>query len=296
MMGKFAVFILSHGRADNVRTVKTLIDGGYSGEYYIIIDNEDEQAQEYIRRYGDKVIVFDKLAISRRVDTADIMMDRRGVVFARNASFDIAKQLGLDIFLQLDDDYTCFSYRTVRQRQLKQYRAKQLDRLFSAMMTFQDDTGALTVALSQGGDFIGGRLSKRVRDRVLRKAMNTFFCRTDKPFEFFGRINEDTNMYVTLGSRGELILSVVDAMVNQATTQKQKGGLTEIYLDSGTYVKSFYSVMYMPSAVKIGIMSTTHKRIHHVVDWERCVPKIINQQYRKQDIQEAGGSHATEVL
>ena len=46
-------------------------------------------------------------------------------------------------------------------------------------------------------------------------------------------------MYVTLGSRGEKIFSVTDASLIQKETQANAGGLTDIYLDVGTYVKSF---------------------------------------------------------
>ena len=35
----FAIFILSHGRPDEVFTVKTLQKVGYTGKYYFIIDN-----------------------------------------------------------------------------------------------------------------------------------------------------------------------------------------------------------------------------------------------------------------
>ncbi len=33
------------------------------------------------------------------------------------------------------------------------------------------------------------------------------------------------------------------------STQQTTGGMTEAYQENGTYVKSFYSVMHMPSAV-----------------------------------------------
>ena len=32
---------------------------------------------------------------------------------------------------------------------------------------------------------------------------------------------------------------------------------------TGTYVKSFYSVMYAPSCVKISTLGTSNKRIHY---------------------------------
>ena len=42
MRNDFAIFILSHGRANKVKTLKTLKDCGYNGKWYIIIDNEDK--------------------------------------------------------------------------------------------------------------------------------------------------------------------------------------------------------------------------------------------------------------
>ena len=111
--------------------------------------------------------------------------------------------------------------------------------------------------------------------------MNTFFCDVEKPFQFLGRINEDVNTYTRLGSTGWLGLTVTDGQINQKQTQKNKGGMSTVYLDSGTYLKSFYSVMGMPSAVRIQEMGDKNKRIHHAVEWESCVPMILNEQYKK---------------
>ena len=122
------------------------------------------------------------------------------------------------------------------------------------------------------------------RKKILRKAMNSFFCRTDRPFYFYGRINEDTTMYVRYGEQGKLIFTPMAFMLNQGQTQKNAGGLTEMYLDSGTYVKSFYSVMYSPSCVKVAAMGDKHMRMHHQVSWEYCTPKILNARYKREAI------------
>ena len=116
----------------------------------------------------------------------------------------------------------------------------------------------------------------------MRKAMNTFFCKTSHRFDFLGRINEDVNTYTYLGSKGERIFTYSHACINQMQTQSNSGGMTELYLDSGTYVKSFFSVMIMPSCVSIKSMGDKHKRLHHNVKWDCCVPKIINQRYKKE--------------
>ncbi len=39
----FAVFILTHGRPDTIRTLDTLKRGNYTGKWYLVIDNEDKQ-------------------------------------------------------------------------------------------------------------------------------------------------------------------------------------------------------------------------------------------------------------
>lgn len=111
--------------------------------------------------------------------------------------------------------------------------------------------------------------------------MNTFFCDVEKPFSFVGRINEDVNTYTVLGSRGVLFFTYMDSMITQKQTQKQKSGMSDVYLDGGTYTKSFYSVVGMPSCVKISEMGETHRRIHHHVEWGNCVPMILNEKHRK---------------
>lgn len=285
MRNDFAVFILSHGRPDNVITLNTLKKANYTGKWYIVIDNEDDKADKYYKKYGtDKVIMFDKLEISKKFDTADMSQERRTVVYARNACFEIAEKLGLTYFLELDDDYNNFSYRKEIDGLLTQrVNVKQADKMFELMIDFLEKTQALTVAFGQGGDYVGGLNSGLYKAQVKRKAMNTFFCTTKRPFKFVGRINEDTNTYVLYGSRGHLFLTICDVMINQLETQSNKGGMTDVYLNSGTYLKSFYTVMMCPSCVKISRMgnTSTSKRIHHRIDWNSAVPKIISERYKK---------------
>ena len=66
----FAVFILTHGRADKVRTYKTLKRQGYTGKLYIIIDNTDKQQENYIETFGkENVYIFNKKDVGTRCDT-----------------------------------------------------------------------------------------------------------------------------------------------------------------------------------------------------------------------------------
>ncbi len=90
-------------------------------------------------------------------------------------------------------------------------------------------------------------------------------------------------MSVVLGARGDLILTVSRFYLGQMATQQQKGGLTEQYLDTGTYLKSFYTLMMAPSCTRIQTMGHSHRRVHHAIRWSNAVPKIVSSRYRKPD-------------
>ena len=164
MRDDFCVFILSHGRANNLKTLKTIQNQGYTGKWYIVIDNEDDQEQEYRKKYKEHILQFDKLAISKQFDTADLEENRKTIVYARNACFMLASQVGVKYFLELDDDYTRFEYKQKMGDVLKTYTVKNLDLLFMQMIEFFETSGATTIAFAQGGDFIGGADSPAVKN------------------------------------------------------------------------------------------------------------------------------------
>jgi hypothetical protein len=278
----FAVFILTHGRPENISTVRVLKEGHYTGKLFFLLDNEDETIDEYVKEYGkENIIVFDKQLIFDSTDTMELTGEHKAILFARKAVFQEAEKLKLKYFLMLEDDFTAIMFRFPEDNKLGYLDCKNLDELFSAMIDFLIESDATTVAFAQGGDFIGGINQKNFYKGLLRKAMNSFFCRTDRPIDFRGTMNEDVTAYTTLGSRGKLFFTFTKANIVQKGTQSLEGGMSEVYKDTGTFMKSFYSVMSMPSAVKIAMMGDKHYRIHHNVNWNNCVPEIINQRYKK---------------
>lgn len=282
-MDDFVIFILSHGRPDSVITANRLKKHGYTGDFFVVIDNEDKEFEKYRKNYGDKVIVFDKKAIAETFDEGDNFNDRRAVIYARNACFEIAKSMGKKYFMQLDDDYNDFRYKINAEGEpINRKAILNLDKILKSMLDYYKKIPARSIAMAQGGDFIGGvknGIMASVNNR--RKAMNTFICSTDRAFNFVGRINEDVNTYVWYQSTGNLFLTVPLVAIQQNKTQKNKGGMTELYLDSGTYIKSFYTVMYSPSAVTIKIMGTKSPRLHHSINWDCAVPAIIREDYKR---------------
>ena len=89
----FVAFILTHGRPDRVLTYEKLRKHGYTGKIYIVCDDEDKTLPEYRKRFGD-VLVFSKSEIAKTFDEGDNFGDRRAIIYARNACFELAQQIG----------------------------------------------------------------------------------------------------------------------------------------------------------------------------------------------------------
>jgi hypothetical protein len=286
MFNKFCVFIISHGRPNNVVTLKTLKRCGYFGPLFIVCDNEDKTIDEYRSNFGEKrILVFDKIKYAAMVDNCDNFQNRRTTTHARNACFDFAASLGFECFLVLDDDYTDFRFCFDRQSKFVRKKARSISKAFDVIVAMLEaDERIDSICILQTGDLMGGgsngSLCKGHYPFRKRKAMNSFFCKTNRRFWFFSRLNEDVNTYLALGSRGRLFFTIPDMYLQQAPTQKNKGGMSEAYLSSGTYVKSFYSVMICPSFAKVADLKAMG-RIHHQIDWEHAVPKIIDESHRK---------------
>jgi hypothetical protein len=295
MREDFCAFILTHGRPDRVHTYNTLMKAGYTGKVFIVIDDEDKAADEYRKRFGDKVLQFCKSEWAAKTDEGDNFQHRKAIVYARNACWDLARQVGCRYFVQFDDDYKDFNIRYDSSLHYVSGSVhKTIDGILLACLEFFKNIPAEAVAMSQGGDHIGGggviRADKQIGGwdgpSLRRKCMNSWFCDTKKQFQFFGHMNEDVSAYVVYGLRGKLFLTVMQAMLTQLPTQVTAGGMSDLYLESGTYVKSFYTVMAAPSCTKVGTMGDPRSiagnyRIHHKINWHNCAPKILREQTRK---------------
>jgi len=273
-MKDYCVFILTHGRPKNVWTYKTLKNYGYTGDVYFVVDNEDKTIEQYQNIFGyDKVKVFDKKKMADKIDEANNFDNRKVIVHARNYCFELAQELGYKYFIQLDDDYYYFGYRYDEGAK----KIKNLDKVFSIMFDFYKSTNITSIAFSQGGDHIGGFGGIKLK----RKCMNSFFCSTERPFNFIGSINEDVNTYTTLAGRGHVFFTFTNLQLDQKDSQTQKEGMSNIYQAQGTYIKSFSTVLMQPANVCVKMMNANNTRIHHSVNWKSTTPMIIDEKHKK---------------
>ena len=280
----FCVFILSYGRPNKNKTLRTLLEKGYeyNQDWYIICSDDDKTLNEYKENYGDRLLIFNKDKVITHIDMGDNFNKKNVVIFARIMSLVFAQKMGYRFFLQFDDDYSIFRNRFIYDNKtLVHNTISNLDRMFEVHLNFLKNTSCTIVAMAQGGDMIGGVGNTNVIKGYKRKVMNSFFCDVQRPFFFYGTMNEDATYYAHSGRKGILVLTLYGYMLDQETTQQSSGGLTEIYLEGGTYLKSFYSVMYSPSNIKIGKIGTKkNQRIHHKINGRYTNPCIIDKKYK----------------
>ena len=277
MLDDFCIFIISHNRAGNVKTADSLDRYNYTGDWYIVIDDEDDLGP-YTKEYGgDRVQYLANEGALPETDRGDNFKQHDTPLYTRNQLWDLADELGYKYFLVLDDDYTNIQYRFDNQFEYNPEVTDNFDSYIGPAIEYLESADLDALCMAQGGDFIGGEESQMAQQvQTKRKAMNSFLCKTDRPFKFRGTMNDDVNTYVRAAQYGKLFLTANLMSIEQGSTQQNEGGITDLYKAEGTYVKSFYTILYAPSCTSLRELSgRSAERIHHSISWRNAVPKIV---------------------
>ena len=250
MRDDFAVFILSHGRAGSLTTVNSLKKAGYTGKWFVIIDDLDDQRDAYAEKFGENVITFDKKLWAEKTDTITNTGDLRSPVFARNACYEIARELGIKFFAEMDDDIMLFNFRYEDCGKLKGKPVKKADELFEAMLKWQEDCGITSLGIACGAGMIGG-VGGKFKQGILRSLHQAFILRTDDPIKFVGLLNEDGIATEWCDRIGKMAFEITSVAQNCPKRSSNEGGLNDLYKANNEYVRAFYSIVACPAQVKI---------------------------------------------
>lgn len=274
MLDSFAVFIISHGRAGKVITLETLKRCGYSGRYFIVVDNEDNQLERYFGEYGaENVIVFNKQEYVEKIDTISVGAERKTPLFARNAVNDIASKKGLRFYAVYDDDLTDILYRYDDRGKLRKKNITCIDEIFDVMVEFMDDADVDAMAFTNAGGLIGG-VGGRWREGLRRQGANTYILRTDRTYPFIGTYNEDMNLSLLMAAVGRLIFELTHIAFYAPERGSNTGGLSEAYTQKDWHYINFHSVVCCPWCCKTKADKLT-------VKWKNALPMIISERWKK---------------
>lgn len=278
---KFAVFITSHGRADRVLTYDALRTAGYTGQIWVVIDDEDDIAS-YRHHYFSELLVYNKQACIDKCDTVIPTSQRASVTYPRIFVEDVAKEFKLDAFMVIDDDMPCFRYRWVEDNKVRSLSMKSgMNEVleYYAQFIIEHDIAATTFVHTMF--YIGGTqgLDKRITEQ---RELNGVFIRNTKfDVDWTGVMRQDmiTNL---LTSRRGYIWWALPFVVFETLPMNEHGvndgGMKETYDAIDNYKRSFLGVIAVPSCCKIGC---ANGRIKIICDWNKGCSKIISGRYKK---------------
>lgn len=194
----YAVFIISHGRPE-CRTYKTM---GHLPNCYIVCDDEDELLGEYQRRYGERVVVFNRERYVQGTDWGFNKVKRNHAVFARNAVYDIAREKGFRYFFVVDDDFRSMAIRFWGASGKGRYKPRNLGRVMGEYAEFLKVSHAAVVGVAGGREFIGGGHC----GDIARTARNFYCCDAEQPLNFGSVFLEDTSANVLGWMQGKITI------------------------------------------------------------------------------------------
>lgn len=269
----YAIFIISHGRAENLLTMLALEKSNVKSNVYIIIDNLDAQKEKYFELYEDKVIVFDKEKMLKKTDTMDNFHNLSSAVYARNFCFELAKKLKVDYFICLDDDIKYFCNRYDNQGSLSRSEIKDIDDVFNIYIDYMQKANITCIGFGNEGGYIGGVFGKFAKG-FGRTANQAMIIKTNSDIKYLGTQNEDFNICCRYFEK--IFMEIYKISIFTPKRGTNEGG--NDYGLSNEYCSNFYSVMLAPSCnkIKLGKNSAILKR-----KWNMLLPEIVSEVYKK---------------
>lgn len=274
---KYAIYIITHGRADKQITLNTLLKCGYKGDWYLLCDDEDEQLDKYKELYGDRVVVFSKDDYIDKVDFLTNNVKRTSTIFVRNAVYDVAMKMGYEYFGMFDDDISDFSWRYVDGEHLKQKKVEDITLYFDAVVEYMKDASLAAVGVASAGQMVGG-VETFLQKRWYYNICQSFFCNVHKRMTFDGILAPDLNAVIRAGREGKVLIEPLFMQHTSPDRGSKSGGLKDLYDASNEYVWNFYPVIYSPSNVSIYIKNGAFRTKKNHINME---PRILSERYRK---------------
>lgn len=281
-MYKTAIFILTHGRPYNQKTLKTLNHLGCTEKIYLVLDDQDSTVQNYIDEYGaDNIIVFNKNHYVHTTDTGLYEPVFKFAVYARNAIEDIAVDMGLDYFVMLDDDITNIRLRYVddgsmRTSQTQGYITPILYRCYEYMD--KADIGCLSLGF--GNMYMQGCKALEVGSPRQRVCVLTFIRSVRHPIRWRLNMVEDLITSIDASMRGYVWLQFLPLQVDVCMSEGLvKGGNSDAYNEFGRFRLNSFPILVYPSSNKLRFVND-----HWVTSTciNTAIPKIISSSYRKE--------------
>lgn len=271
------IFIPSYHRPHNNKTADYFIRNGYDpNKIHVVLDSEADDIAEYeqeAKMNGYKLHVFDMEEARRRYDYVHRPSKaRRSAGQARNMFYDIAKDLGIDFFIVIDDDTNHYEFRPFG-RYCRIAKIGEVRHVFSRIKEMMQKRHIGLFGLSQTGEMFENSDTKQIRNKV----MNTTFVNTNHIYRGErGVQDDDTSQFVTIQNEGYFVGSIRNGIVlHQTLSATATGGLTELYNECKLLNKAIVCVIQFPAAIIAEKQVMNGGRLHHRIKARYLIPKIL---------------------
>ena len=278
-MNECAIFILSNGRPDKVKTYDYL-KTSFSGDVYILCDDQDETLPDYKDKFGSKVIVFNKDEWVKKSDPMDNFNSKKSVLYARNAVFEIAGAMGYRYFVMTDDDIKDLQFRYEQDGKLLAKPVSNLDKAIDYIVQLMNTTAISYFSFGTDKNFIGGVQNRNFQKKVIDKVYNFIICKSGQQHSYKGIMNEDEIHNVISLSTGVLLKSLTAIQIVMEPVGKgETGGNSETYKENGyySYTRNFYPIIACPFLE----LKPNSKGFIFGADRNLYTPKILSEELKE---------------
>lgn len=281
MRDDFAVFICTHGRPDEQLTLKALLDSGYTGKYYLVLDDTDTTIQQYIDNYGvEHLLVFDKNHYINTSDTGSNNPVYKCILYAKDAVEDIARDMNLSAFVLADDDILRFRHRYIQNDKLFSELAVDMDSILNVYIDYMLSADITTLGFGNSYIYIGGKAGLKDSILVNRRFTYNFIVRNTKhDVKWKSEMNEDSITPILCSKQGQLWLQLYHVQFDMKECDAgATGGMSEVYANMDKFKRYAHFLLYNPDSV---YMIERFGKFTHTFNRKLTFPKVISSKYKK---------------
>ena len=274
---KYATFIISYKRPTNQKTLDYILSAGYSGTWYIVVDDRDPTIEEYKALYADHILVFSKEEMLKITDNPIYPPELNFAVYARNACEQFANKLELDSFIVLDDDIKSFSLRYdedgfLRNRKL----VNNITEIFENILLYMLEANVSCASSGYQNIYWGGveKFTERDLKDSLRLPIEAYFRNNSFKVNWVNLMGEDLVSGVKYGREGQvwLMLPFLQVVMPPCLKLTEEGGHTDTYKKYSDIGLNVFFKIWQPNAFTVFLKGD---QWCHSVRKDYAVPKIV---------------------
>ena len=284
----YTVFIQSYNSPEKCSTLNVLKKYNFNSNYYIVIGNDDPKINRYKEIYNDDVLlIFNKEKYKLNTETITSNKKDCSAVYVKNFIEDFVINNNIDNFLIIDDDLEQFRYKIpdtgghIRSREID-----NVDEIFEMCFEYMNNAHIDGMCFGAQYVYMGGLNSYYgFKKRVIT---NMYLRTTEHKIDWKSLVFDDFNTSLDISNKGYVFLMLPPVgmvfapqyfqLINKETSQSKGCGLQQLYDDTDSFERAFYSTIICPSAVR---PSKIKKVYMPYIKVDNVFPKIISCKFKK---------------